>query len=933
VPIYQEQIMQIAQDIAGFTLAEADVLRKAMGKKIRHLLLEQKRKFMQGAIANNISEKTAEEIFSFIEPFAGYGFNRCLTGNAQIVDAKTGKIFLMREIVEKKLKNLQISTLDNSLRLAKAKILNVYKNGKKPIYQITTRLGKKIEATANHPFLKFSGWSLLSELKKGHRIALPRVLPINRRGPKIENFKLDLLGYLLAEGNFCHPHSFYFYSTNNDEINDYIKSLKKFKNTKATLNTDKRAISIYAGRVDLRMTSGAVEWIKSLGLSYKKATEKEFPDFVFQLNKNQLSRLLGKMFQGDGCINLKREYPQIFYATSSEKLAFQFQHLLLRLGIISSLYTKNFKYRGGVKIGYTLSINRFNNLKRFSLTLGKALVGQKRKTLAKIINTHPILNGTLNNAAARGSKDIIPCEILTLIKKEIKQKGYTIKNFAKKHKIAWRLFFADKQKNGYLRETIVKIGRALKSKNILQYANSDIIWDEIKEIKYKSVEETYDLTIEDTHNYIANDVFVHNSHAACYAMIAYQTAYLKAQYPAEFMAALLTSDQEDLDRIAIEIEECRDMGLEVLPPDVNESFNTFAVVKKGKKNVLRFALNGIKNLGNDIAKQIVEERKKNGKYKDFDDFINRLSSQKFNKKCLESLAKSGALDSLIERNQVLKNTERILTFAKNTLKAKEGGQSSLFAKFTAVLSPKLHLEKSLAASKKDRLAWEKELLGLYISSHPLIEYREFLEANATASNKLHALPGRQNFSVAGVINKIKKILTKKGDPMLFVDIEDLNGRVEILVFPRTLKENTAIWQEGRIILASGRLSEKDGEAKILCEKVKEINAESVTAWKNSPAFLAYKMRKEQELKNNASDASQTGKIEITLPPGASKTLLYQFKEIFDTNPGIYAIHLRIPDKNGNFKVVPTKARVGVSNELLGKIEQLVGEERVKVYEN
>ncbi len=844
IAVYQEQVMQIAQALAGFSLSEADVLRKAMGKKIFALIQEEKKKFVQGCIDEGIAQNVAEKVFSFIEPFAGYGFNRCLTGDTLITDAKNGKQSKMKELYDKYSKREKlpsIFTLDNK-KLKKVTITKVFNNGKKEVFRITTRLGKSIEATSNHPFLAFSGWQKLEELRIGDRIALNRNFPISLKKHPTEDYKLTVLGYLMAEGNLCHPQSFYFYSANKDELRDYRNNLEKFNNTKATINDSKSAASVYAGRIDLKEKSEAVEWIKSLGIHYHKAVQKELPEFVFSLNNDQLSLLIGKMFQGDGCVNLSRKYSQIFYATSSPVLATQLQHLLLRLDIISSLHRKKFKYRESIRIGYTLSIDRYTNIFNFSIGPGRFLVGEKAKTLKRIISSHAILNGKIKTGSARGSNDVIPCEIKSIITSLIRRKGYALRPFAKKHNLAERLLFNDKKKKGYLRETVLNIGKILKSKELIDHAESDIYWDEIVSIDKIGIQATYDLTIDGTHNFIANDFIVHNSHAACYALIGYQTAYLKAHYPAPFMAALLTSDQDNIDRVAIEVSECREMGIEVLPPDVNESFEEFAVITNdpnknaanGADNTtterIRFGLNAIKNVGHTVAKEIVEERKRGGRFKSLTDLIERVTHKDLNKKSLEALAKVGALDGLAERNQVISSVENIISHSKKIQAQKNSNQISLFGQEEIAL-PEIQLVSVEPASKKERLSWEKELLGLYISDHPVKEYREYFRKMALPIRDITPDIVGQNISIGGVITKIQKIILKNKNTMLFVTVEDTDSKIEILVFPKVLETTGALWQEDKIILASGRLSDKDGAFKLLADSVKSVNQQELENFK------------------------------------------------------------------------------------------------------
>ncbi len=311
------------------------------------------------------------------------------------------------------------------------------------------------------------------------------------------------------------------------------------------------------------------------------------------------------------------------------------------------------------------------------------------------------------------------------------------------------------------------------------------------------------------------------SHAACYALIGYQTAYLKANFPTEFMSALMTADEGDVERAAFLVNECQEMGIEILAPDVNESLANFTVV--GPKTI-RFGLAAIKNVGSNIVAAIVEERKKNGPYKSIGDLIERVQSKDLNKKSLESLAKAGALDVLGERNQFLLNIETLLSYAREMNKSKSNGQASLFGLNSTIEAHNvLRLSEVPPASKKEKLAWEKELLGLYISDHPVREHAEYLKNNTLATNKITAKMANSTVRVGGVITKIQKVITRaSGKPMLFVTLEDGNGKVEILVFPKQLERNPVIWQEDKVIVVSGKVTDRNDEVKVICDSVEEI---------------------------------------------------------------------------------------------------------------
>jgi len=313
------------------------------------------------------------------------------------------------------------------------------------------------------------------------------------------------------------------------------------------------------------------------------------------------------------------------------------------------------------------------------------------------------------------------------------------------------------------------------------------------------------------------------SHSVAYAMIAYKTAYLKAHFPVEFMSALLTSDKDNLERISFLIEECKEMEIEVLPPDINESFHNFSVIPK--ENKLRFGLLAIKNVGGNIVTSIIEERKKNGKYKSFSDFVSRINTKDFNKKSLESLIKAGVFDRFEERNKLLENLEEILEFNREIRKANSNQQTSLFDVVKAS-SPKLSLKQAKIAQTEEKLLWEKELLGLYISSHPLEKVREILQKRTMSLREMKGAIYSRNIRVGGIISSIKKILTKKGQPMLFMQLEDLTDRAEVIIFPSLLESNPDVFQENKIVFVSGKKDTRSGEPKIIANSVEEIITEA-----------------------------------------------------------------------------------------------------------
>lgn len=338
-----------------------------------------------------------------------------------------------------------------------------------------------------------------------------------------------------------------------------------------------------------------------------------------------------------------------------------------------------------------------------------------------------------------------------------------------------------------------------KIKELLDEQKEKLIKGMVQKGIKKEVAEQIWKTVEPFARYGFN-----RAHSTSYATVGYWTAYLKAHYPVEFMVALMTSEQANIEKIAFLVEECRQMNLEVLPPTVNQSDKNFT---KGGKTTIHFGLNATKNVGHNIVESIVEERKANGKFKNITDFIERVHSKDLNKKSLESLIKAGALDEFGERNQLLASLEEMLNLSKNTQKAKQSGQISLFN--SSQMKSSFKLKEVEPAGKKEYLGWEKELLGLYISEHPIHEYKDKLPPTVNYCCHLSQKRDGAPVQIAGIVNKVKKVNTRNGHNMLFVEIEDITDKVEAIVFPNILERTSEAWQEDQVAIIEGRLSRKD----------------------------------------------------------------------------------------------------------------------------
>lgn len=447
------------------------------------------------------------------------------------------------------------------------------------------------------------------------------------------------------------------------------------------------------------------------------------------------------------------------------------------------------------------------------------------------------------------------------------------------------------------------------------------------------------------------------SHAACYGLISYQTAYLKAHYPAAFMAALMTSDFGDTDRIAIEIAECRHMGIEVLPPDVNEGFVEFAVrpfeVSKDNpiadgapEGEIRFALSAIKNVGVGAVEEIIDVRKEDGKFTSVEDFAKRVSTAKVNRKAWESLIKAGAFDSLEDRATLLHNLDKIVAFAQRLQKDIANGQTDLFGDsvIDESLQPKLDMEApDEQLSTRDYLQWERELLGVYLSSHPLDDFEGFLSDKALSLDRITKEKEGDNVQVGGLVTTVREITTRNGANMAFAKLEDKSGEVEVIVFPSVYEASKEHWQPDKVLLVQGKVNTKDrdgkygDEVKIMADKVREIseqeaksaavnNSSSQPKDKKAPVGLDVpttknenkdKGRDKQGQKQKSSNGIEAETLEIYLSEDNARDqeTLMSIKKLIDSTEGLSNVFILVGDKK-----VKLPATVDINDELINSLK-------------
>ncbi|MDA0242413.1 MAG: DNA polymerase III subunit alpha [Chloroflexi bacterium] len=638
--VYQEQIIRIASDLAGYEPGEADMIRKAVSKKKRDLIDEHRVQFTKGAMARGYSQKVCDDIWGDIEFFARYGFNKCLPGDVEVLDAATGRLVRVEDLYHGRATIQHTITCDTeALKLKEGAVSAVLNNGIKPVYCLTTSLGKQIEATDNHPFYTFKGWRLLSELEVGQAIAVPRTLP----------------------------------------------------------------------------SMGQNKWPEHEVISLAEGIADEIPAQVFTLHNDQIALFLSHLWES-------REYRAVPYITSSEKLVRQVQHLLLRLGILSRL--------------------------------------------------------------------------------------------EKRHEYELH-FFSERS-------------------DTFELAENDIFWDEIVAIEYVGEKQTYDLTIDETHNFVANDILVHNSHAADYAKVTCQTAFLKAHYPVEYLAAMLSVERDNSDKVRFYFGEAKSLGIEIRPPDINHSAIDFAIQDEGKKASIRFGLGAIRNVGESALANLLEERRENGPFKSLQELADRVDLRRVGKRPLEFMIKARVFDTWGTPPQLLEALDRWVGESGRSHDAAAAGQLTLFGGLgsaapmkTNLLKPIHELTKEQQPEHKVVLEWEKEALGVYVSEHPLERALQPVYARGTwrTMGELEpAVVSGRDGRIVGMLTSLRTLTTKKGDAMAFGMMEDMDGKVEVVFFPRTWAlVREAVRVDGTfIIYGKFKVKEDDTTLSIMAERVQTV---------------------------------------------------------------------------------------------------------------
>jgi len=833
----------------------------------------------------------------------------CLSGDTLVFDAASGRRIRLDKLNEHD--EVLVQGVDEDLGPVHARITHWVDNGVRPVFELRLRNGARVKATANHEFLTEDGWKRLDQLNPGDHVATPQKLILAKEGRWLgprERARMKALAYLLADGSLSTATPPAFYSADESLRADFERACTLgFDGLKLTRYEQERGVvricvckdPAFAVRHNVPCSLEA--WLRERGLRWKlsderargttrkgpHSSEKWIPEEVFELAEEEIARFLAAYWDCDGYVGTHCA----FIKTISSQLASGLQTLLLRLGIRSSIWESSYEANErGKKIRRTAYQVATQGTQRFATLIQPFMVSRKRL----VQTSAPDRGMTLDRSRALDEVLAASTQLSSVGGNRRAGGRLSTKGVADRTGIDRQHFMpAQRRRKRIARSCVTQAIDTLKLP--LTSRAGRVVWQEIASIEQAAHERVYDITVDGIHNFIANNLVVHNciyqeqylqiakhiagftpaeaddlrkaigkkihslmaslkdkflegcaqsgttpavanqlwkdmeasqdysfnkAHGACYALIAYRTAWLRANHPREYMAALISSVMNTKDRVPFYVNACADMGIEIEPPDVNSSQTDFAVVE-GK---IRFGLNAVKNVGDTAARAIVRARGEGAPFTSLWDFTERVDPTVTNKRALESLIKCGALDSTgATRKGMLDALEAALSYGQRAQADRLMGQDSLFG---GVDDKPSHPPIGTAEFEKNELLHlEKETLGLYVSEHPLTGIRDQLRRKTDCT--LAELERRRDgevVTVGGIVSAVKQLTTKKGEPMVFMRVEDVTGGAECVVFNSTYAAARELCVLDRILIVKGRIDHKEGETKLIAMDVAAFEA-------------------------------------------------------------------------------------------------------------
>jgi error-prone DNA polymerase len=790
VPLFQEQLLRMGMVAAGLTGGEAEELRRAFGfRRSRARMQAIETKLRAGIARNGITGRAAEEIVRAITAFAEYGFPECVGGNTRVLDAVTGAWASIEDVVAGRRALPRTLACDRQLRLQRRRVLAATASGRRRVYRLRTALGHELVATREHLLLTVEGWRPLGALRVGDTVAAARALPPLgcRHWPR---HALIVLAGLLAEGNLCHPTTLYFYTTDRRHRDDFIRAVERFRNTRATIARHRACFSVHVRRRVPGRTNGVLVWAERLGLRGCDARAKRIPDAVFGLRASDLALFLARLWEGDGTLG-RAEHAD--YDTASRRLAEDVQHVLLRLGIVARLRTRVRAYRGRRITSFVVTVTG-EDLRRFARRVGRHFLDPRKRARAHALG--------IASGHGRASRDVVPLAVRTIIDRERRRRRLSWAALGRRVGLSQRTLGAPAPaKRGYRRWVIGRLARFFRSAELARLAASDLYWDRVMAVQWVGVRATYDLTVVGTHNFLANGLVVHNSHAASFALLAYASAYLKVHHPAEFYAALLNNQPMGFYHPATVVRDAIRRGQAVRPVDAGVSAWR-ATVEGG---AVRLGLGQVKGLREAAAARITAARQARP-FASVDDLCARAGLSHAE---VTALADVGALGSLgLRRRDALWQAERA---------ARPSGP--LFAGHAPAAEPSPLREMTVA----ERLVADYRGTGVTVGPHPMALRRaDWARLGVTPAAGLAALAGGRRVRVAGAVVVRQRPGTAKG--FVFLSLEDETGIANAIVRPALFERARATLVHEPYLLVDGVLQHQDGVTAVQATAVRPLRA-------------------------------------------------------------------------------------------------------------
>jgi DNA polymerase-3 subunit alpha len=813
-----------------------------------------------------------------LEPILKETNGVCVSGDAMVQDARTGRRHRLADV--EGLDHMVIQGVDPDLQPATGRVTRWIDNGTREVFRVRLNSGAEIRTTADHAFLTEDGWVPLRDLAAGDHVGTPHVLMGPAGSPAgTDRARLRVLAYLIAEGSLTGSNCD-FVSASNAMVDEYRRCIRSgFPGLDIAVRTRARGV-MYArpawpGRPAYHEPNPLLAWLRELGMKSGPGTQggtrseaKRVPGFVFECGHDDIAWFLASLWDGDG----RMDPSCTTYVTTSRGLAHDVQALLLRLGVASVIHVDAYESVRGPHEAHRVLVydtaRLAEELQPFMVTSKRDVrcAATARRTLARdavlgeIDEVWPHSRSRLGRdhgfdpqhfrssararprvavgAVMRAAQDVplprtlrasaVHWQRIASIEPAGTERVFDLEvegihNFVADgfivHNCVYQenLMAISRQIAGFPPSRADDLRKAVgkKDKELMASLRDQFVQGCIDSGTDAQVAEDLWGLCE-----AAGDYSFNKSHAACYALLAYRTAYLKANHPAEYMAAVLTSVMDTKDRVPFYVSACSDMGIEVLPPDVNRSESGFAVT--GEKEI-RFGLTAVKGVGENAVHALIEERASGGPYTSIWDFCRRIDPAQLNKRALESLIRGGALDcTSATRAGMLDALPAAMAQAAKRRTDQAAGQESLFGLLEDAAGGSLEADPPITAPEMDKdelLAGEKEAIGLYVSSHPLADCRRQLRRLTSMTiGEVGQCADGQSVTLGGLVGAVKNITTKRGEPMAFVRLDDLEGSIEVVVVPQVLTAAREFLAEDALVLINGRIDQKgEGETKLVAQ--------------------------------------------------------------------------------------------------------------------